>query len=122
MIDKESFKKFSMFIPLTDDQLDSLIIKDLQRINLFFEMLPEGTKLQLIFRGSKDGFKAAAFHQKVDNQGPHVVLIISKETNIIFGAWTDISQTSSGGYKAGNGNTFLFTYTNTNQFHKLKCF
>ena len=28
---------------------------------------------------------------------------------------------SNGQYKAGNGNTFLFKYTNTNQFHKLKC-
>ena len=30
-------------------------------------------------------------------------------------------MTSSDGWKAGNGNTFLFKYTNTNQFHKLKC-
>ncbi|MFN9898211.1 MAG: TLD domain-containing protein [bacterium] len=75
----------------------------------------------MIYRGSRDGFKAAVFHQKVDNQGPHVVLIISKEHNQIFGAWTDISMTSSDAWKAGNGNTFLFKYTNTNQFHKLKC-
>ena len=38
-INKESFKKFSLFTPLTDHQLDSLILKDLQRINLFFTYL-----------------------------------------------------------------------------------
>ena len=54
-------------------------------------MLPEGTKLELIYRGSKDGFKVGPYHQKVDNQGPHVVLLLSKEHNQIFGAYTDIS-------------------------------
>jgi len=54
-------------------------------------MFSEGTKLELLFRGSKDGFKAVPYHQKVDNQGPHVVLLLSKEHNQIFGAYTDIS-------------------------------
>ena len=122
MIDKESYKKFALFVPLVT-LLDTLILKDDAMAKLFLEMLPSYKKLELIYRGSRDEFKAAPFHQKVDNQGTHVVLLKSKEHNQIFGAWTDISMTSSNGqWKAGNGNTFLFKYTNTNQFHKLKCF
>ena len=66
LIEKESFETFSLFTPL-EFLLDSLIIKDWNTRYLFFDMLPEGTKLQLIFRGSRDGFKIAPFHQKVDN-------------------------------------------------------
>jgi len=89
-----------------------MIIKDFKTKIHFFEMLPEGTKLDLIYRGSRDEFKAASFHQKVDNQGPHVVLLISKEHNHMFGAWTDISQDGgNGAFKPGNGNSFLFKYT-----------
>ena len=62
-------------------------------------MFVKNTKLKLMFRGSKHGFEAKTFHSRVDNQGPHVILIKSKEHNQIFGAWTDISQTSSGGWK-----------------------
>ena len=136
MIDKESFKTFSLFTPLIENKidslivkneklasiLDSLIIKDQTIAKLFLGMLPPNVRLELLFRASKDGFKAVTYHQKVDNQGPHVVLIKSKNHNQIFGASTDISQTSSGEYKAGNGNTFLFKYTQQNQFQKLKCF
>jgi hypothetical protein len=121
LIDKESFKNFSLFTPLIDNKIDSLIIKDQTIAKLFLGMLPPNIRLELLFRASRDGFKAVPYHQKVDNQGPHVVLIKSKDHNQIFGASTDISQTSSGSYKAGNGNTFLFKYTQQNQFQKLKC-
>ena len=57
-------------------------------------MIPSDKKLELIFRGSRDSFKAEAYHKKVDNQGPHVVLIISKDHNQIFGGYTDISEIS----------------------------
>ncbi len=58
---------------------------------LFLQQFSSEKKLELIYRGSKHGFDAAIFHKKVDNQGPHIVLIQSKENNQIFGAVTDIS-------------------------------
>jgi hypothetical protein len=91
LIDKESFKNFSLFTPLIDNKIDSLIIKDQTIAKLFLGMLPPNIRLELLFRASRDGFKAVPYHQKVDNQGPHVVLIKSKEHNQIFGASTDIS-------------------------------
>ena len=84
-------------------------------------MIPGCTKLDLIYRGSRDSFKVAPYHQKVDNQGPHVILLISKDYNQIFGGSTNISETSVDGWKAGNGESFLFKYTQQNTFHKLKC-
>ncbi len=48
-------------------------------------MFPEDTNLELIYRCSRDSFKAAPYHQKVDNQGPHVILAKSKDYNQIFG-------------------------------------
>ena len=47
---------------------------------------------------------------------------MSKDHNQIFGGYTDISETSLLGWKPGNGNSFLFKYTQQNTFHKLKCF
>ena len=90
------------------------------RTNWFFKN-PTDKILKLIYRGSRDSFKASAYHKKVDNQGTQVVLIISKNHNQIFGGYMDIPETSGGGYKAGNGNSFLFKCTQQNNFHKLKC-
>ena len=39
----------------------------------------------------------------------------------VFGAYTDIPWSSDGGYKNGNGNTFLFSLRDDNNFVKLKC-
>ena len=39
----------------------------------------------------------------------------------IFGAYTDISQSSDTGYKDGNGNTFIFSLRDDINFVKLKC-
>jgi hypothetical protein len=63
LINKEEFKNFNLFTPLI---LDSLIIKDDDIAKKFIEMLPKDKKLELIYRGSRDSFKAEAFHQKVD--------------------------------------------------------
>ena len=51
---------------------------------------------RLIFRGSKDGFTAAAFHLKCDNKGP-TFIIIKSESGKIFGGYTDIAWTSKNG-------------------------
>ena len=37
----------------------------------------------------------------------------------VFGAYTDIPWSSDGGYKKGNGNTFLFSLRDDLNFKKL---
>ena len=39
----------------------------------------------------------------------------------LFGAYADISWLSNGGYKNGNGNTFVFSLRDDFNFVKLKC-
>ena len=53
----------------------------------------QGGKLwRLLFRASRDGFAAAAFHSKCDNKGP-TVTIVKSENNMIFGGFTEESWT-----------------------------
>jgi hypothetical protein len=49
--------------------------------------------LRLIYRGSRDGFKAAVFHSKCDKKGP-TLIIIKSEFGKIFGGFTDIEWNS----------------------------
>ena len=47
--------------------------------------------------------------------------MISKESQKIFGAYTDIPLKSKGECTQGKGNSFLYTLINNNTFRKLKC-
>ena len=47
----------------------------------------------LLFKGSRDGFKAVDFHKHCDNKGP-TVTIIKSEHGKIFGGYTTVSWTS----------------------------
>lgn len=54
-------------------------------------MFKKHSNINLIYRGSRDSFKALAFHNKVDNKGAHVTLVRGKNGKI-FGSYTDISM------------------------------
>ena len=49
-------------------------------------------KWRLLFRASRDGFAAAAFHSKCDNKGPTVTIV--KSGNNIFGGFAEESWTT----------------------------
>ncbi len=62
------------------------IIKE--RINYYFT-------LRLLFRGSRDGFSNAKFHELCDSQGP--LLVIAKtQKDILIGGFCSISWKNSG--------------------------
>lgn len=65
-----------------------------------------GTQVTLLYRGTRDGFGAANFHQKCDNQGS-TLTIVRCTGGYIFGGYTDISWDSSGQYK-NSSNSWLF--------------
>lgn len=71
---------------MVDHALEFSITRDDETINLFFEMFPSDTKLELIYRGSKDFFNVATYHQKCDKKGAHVTILKFKNKNKIFGA------------------------------------
>jgi hypothetical protein len=67
-------------------------------------------KLQLLWRGSKDGFTASAFHQKCDGKGPTFTVIKAANQPNIFGAYTVDSWNGSGNYQTGKA--WLFSLVN----------
>ena len=54
--------------------------------------LPIKSEWRLLFRASRDGFAALAFHFKCDNKGPTITVVKSGEN--IFGGFTENAWTS----------------------------
>ena len=70
----------------------------------------ECNQFELLFRGTRDGMTANAFHNKCDNQGPTIILI-KNDKDHIFGGYAPISWTKDEGNKNAQ-KSFLFTLTN----------
>ncbi|CAF4188122.1 unnamed protein product, partial [Rotaria sordida] len=65
---------------------------------------------ELIYKASRDGFGANAFHSCCNNQGP-TMTIVQSNNNYLFGGYTSIPWTSDGSYK-NDTTAFLFTLIN----------
>ena len=93
--------------------IDSNILNESERGNEFLEKLYEWigcNKMELLYRGTRDGSRSDVFHNKCDNKGPTIILCKNEKDNI-FGGYSSISWTTNTGYKSANG-SFLFTLTN----------
>ena len=93
--------------------IDSNILNESERGNEFLEKLYEWigcNKMELLYRGTRDGSRSNIFHNKCDNKGPTIILCKNEKDNI-FGGYSSISWTTNIGYKSANG-SFLFTLTN----------
>jgi hypothetical protein len=95
--------------------LDSRIIADIPEIFAEFR----GKRLQILWRGSRDGFGAAEFHRRCDNHVNTVTVILNTEGDI-FGGFTPVPWDSrdfsySEEHCQGNDSlkTCLFTLKNT---------
>ena len=85
--------------------------------------------IKLLYRGSRDNFKASTFHEKCDNKGETLVLIKSDQ-NYIFGGYTEIDWDSTvwngkvgaqnSSRRDGNGNEFVFTLKNPHNISPSK--
>jgi hypothetical protein len=53
------------------------------------QLLTDYKDIQLLYKGSEDGFFCKVFHEKCDDQGATLV-IIESEHDKIFGGYTDI--------------------------------
>ena len=82
-------------------------------------------KYNLLFRASRDGFRALDFHSKCDEKDFTVVLVKTK-VGRRFGGFTDAKWDQSSSYKKG-GNGFIFSltnreiYYNKNDSHNIYC-
>jgi hypothetical protein len=69
-------------------------------------------KFALLYRGSRDGFGAEAFHSKCDGHENTLTILKARESSFIFGAFTSVAwQSISHQYKCDE-NAFLFSLTN----------
>ena len=94
-------------------KVDSIILKESKRENEFISKMLEwsGYKgMELIYRGSRDGTTATAFHIKCDNMGPTIILFRNEKGNI-FGGYCPISWHCKGRWEVVT-EAFIFTLTN----------
>jgi len=78
----------------------------------FFCIRPGGRLiLKLLYRGSRDGFNAQAFHSKCDNKPKTLTIIKAKNYENIFGGYYGDSWTGTGSY-VPNADAWLFSLIN----------
>ena len=85
--------------------------------------------IRLLYRGSRDGFKAQNFHDRCNNKGETLV-IIKSNTDYIFGGYTEINWDNTkwngkvgeqnNARRQGNGNEFVFTLKNPHNISPSK--
>ena len=76
------------------------------------------TKFELLYRGSRDGWRCSDFHKRCDNQGPTLVLVKSSKDKCC-GGYTSVSWQSSGGFKRDE-KAFLFSLDELVMFSPVK--
>jgi serine/threonine protein kinase len=109
-----------------NDGYKSYIIQWLKEPNQTYKDLKD---IKLLYRGSRDGFKAVDFHEKCNNKGETLVIIKSNE-DYIFGGYTEINWDNTtwngkvgennNSRREGNGNEFVFTLKNPHNIQPSK--
>ena len=105
--------KWSEIQNIKTELIDSIILKESKKGKELLEKIYEWSgykKMELLYRGTRDGKSCNDFHNKCDNKGPTICLYKS-EKGYIFGGYSPISWTSSGNWKELN-DSFIFTLTN----------
>ena len=97
------------------NQIDSLIFKEKADLDFLYKDLIDGKKMNLIYRGSVDGFKPADFHRMCDDKGP-TLSVVKTTGGEIVGGFTKIPWKSDGGDKQ-DADAFVFS---VNQMQKFK--
>jgi hypothetical protein len=116
-IKKSSDHEKIILIPKEEFSLPSSTILKNEHIALFKQWIPKKiTKLDLLYRGSRDGFTAYAFHKNCDNKGPTITVIVSQAYGKIFGGYTEASWNATGTEKKDN-DSFLFSLSTSEKFN-----
>ena len=118
---KDVIGNWTKLFKIKTSNIDSFILNESEKKEEFLNKLYEWSgynKMELLYRGTRDGSESNVFHNKCDNQGPTICLIKNDKDNI-FGGYASISWNSSGGYKSAN-DSFLFTLTNIHNTNPIK--
>ena len=75
---------------------------------------PPHSRLELLYRGSRDGFAASAFHGRCDNKGSTISVIQDTNGNV-FGGFSDVPWSSPSPYEQykASSKSFLFSLQTT---------
>ena len=95
------------------NDFDSIILKETQREKEFVNKILEWCgykKMELLYRGTRDGTTSLKFHEKCDHKGPTICLYKNIK-GYIFGGYSSISWTSDGKTHEAK-DSFIFTLTN----------
>ena len=95
------------------EDFDSDILRNCELKNNYIKILLEWTnckKLELLYRGTRDGMSGDAFHNRCNNKG-QTICLFQNDKNHIFGGYASIDWQSSNSWKS-DSNCFLFTLTN----------
>ena len=105
--------QWSEIIKAQTIEYDSIILKDQDNKDELYKKIYEWTgykKMELIYRGTRDGMKAKEFHDKCDKKGPTITLY--EFGSRIFGGYSSISWSSDGIYHSAP-DCFIFTLVNS---------
>ncbi|XP_062522994.1 uncharacterized protein LOC134197664 [Corticium candelabrum] len=93
--------------PVASEFVDSTLMnKEDKRVLLSW--LSGKTNWRLIYKASRDGFRAADFHRWCDNKG-ETISVIRTAGGYLFGGYTDVPWSTSGTYKQSS-QSFLFAF------------
>jgi len=100
---------------------DSNILKESKREKELIDKINEWIKIkkmELIYRGTRDGSYSNDFHNKCDNKGESIILIKNDKDNI-FGGYTSYPWGKDEKYHSAP-DSFLFTLTNIYNINPTK--
>ena len=101
--------------------IDSQILIESKREKEFFSKICEWTgckKMELIYRGSRDGMTSNNFHNKCDNKNPTIILYKNTKDSI-FGGYTSLAWSNNGSYRP-DPQAFIFTLKNIHNSEPTK--
>ena len=90
-------------------------------IKCLHEWLPKKSvrcQLNLIYKGSRDGYKAKNFHEKCDNRQP-TISVIKSNFGLVFGGYIETTWNCINSGKEDNG-AFIFSLTYKEKFPCIK--
>ena len=105
----------------TENISDSQILKETKREKEFVNKIYEWTnynRMELIYRGSRDGMTSNSFHNKCDNKNPTIVLYKNTKGSV-FGGYTSLAWQNSGDYRP-DPKAFIFTLINIHNSEPTK--
>jgi hypothetical protein len=89
------------------------------KLNEFYGKIDQ--RWELIYKASRHGFDATAFHSRCDDNKEPTITIIQSNNNCLFGGYTSIPWASDSSYK-NDATAFLFTLTNPHNIPPTKYF